>query len=254
MVYKENEKEGEKMKGREKKRGFTLIELLVVIAIIAILAAMLLPALSRARERARASVCMNNMKQIGLLLLMYTDDYDGFFPYSYKKVSDSPKIEITWNMQLCWAGYIRSEYEVSRYPKGNIVKECKLYCPTNIYGGMREINWKERLWTYAYPHSSGGWEWGVGGKPTANPPVFASRKEVMDPDKKIMLFEYWDDWYPIALSFSDFHFPEGIHSGGANFLFVDGHVEWKRKGWYNSFNDLDTAWRYRVTIMLPGAE
>jgi len=68
---------------KHRKIGFTLIELLVVIAIIAILAAILFPVFARAREQARKASCASNLKQIGLSLMMYVQDYDETYPIGY---------------------------------------------------------------------------------------------------------------------------------------------------------------------------
>jgi len=88
------------------KKGFTLIELLVVIAIIAILAAMLLPVLGKARERAKMATCISNLKQISLAIKMYADDYS--MPRMPGNVPLPGSIRNSWYEALYLLGYIKN--------------------------------------------------------------------------------------------------------------------------------------------------
>ena len=84
------------------KRGFTLIELLVVIGIIAVLAATLFPVFAAARGKARQTVCTSNLRQIGLALQMYAQDYDGMVPFA-KDASDAYVPQIWSSIPACKA-------------------------------------------------------------------------------------------------------------------------------------------------------
>jgi len=88
------------------RNGFTLIELLVVIAIIAILAAMLLPALNRARDKAIQVSCASNLKQLGVSCLMYAQDYDEWFPYGVYPSMTEPKCSNDSLILLCLNKYV----------------------------------------------------------------------------------------------------------------------------------------------------
>jgi prepilin-type N-terminal cleavage/methylation domain-containing protein len=96
------------MKINLKKSGFTLIELLVVIAIIAILAAMLLPALSRAKQTALRTRCLNNVRQAGLATTMYASDNQDLVPYGYVLSGESSQNNnATYpSTGVCWTNFI----------------------------------------------------------------------------------------------------------------------------------------------------
>ena len=109
-----------------KRKAFTLIELLVVIAIIAILAAILFPVFGRARENARRTSCLSNMKQIGLGIEQYKQDYDSMYPMAYFYVNGSSS----------GGGYVQWTGSVQPYVKS----EQLFVCPSDANGGIAPTN------------------------------------------------------------------------------------------------------------------
>ncbi len=115
------------------KHLFTLIELLVVIAIIAILAAMLLPALNKARSRAKRAQCQNNLKQIGTAIYMYGGDYNDWVPYA---TVDKVIFKSSWVSTSGWGATGSNSYFVT--PLLPYVKTGKIwYCPESVLASYK---------------------------------------------------------------------------------------------------------------------
>ncbi len=112
------------------RRAFTLIELLVVIAIIAILAAILFPVFAQARDKARAASCLSNQKQIGLGVIMYTNDYDETYPMAYYYI----------NGATSKAGYVHWTGMVEPYVKQMKSTTSVWVCPSHALKGFAPTN------------------------------------------------------------------------------------------------------------------
>ena len=215
------------------KKGFTLIELLVVIAIIAILAAILFPVFAQAREKARQTSCLSNLKQIGTATMLYADDYDECLPLMLNNV------EPQYSYFKAQAGYPCQYFNVTSAQWGLLtnypswmdsifpyVKNVEMYkCPSNkkMCGYGYNIN-------LAYPIVNGWYE-------------FASKVTALAELKNTSELVFVGDTSYIAsqnsprfelgaccLWYDDLGTEKCRHNGGSNFTFCDGHAKFYKRG------------------------
>ncbi len=198
------------------RRGFTLIELLVVIAIIALLAAILFPVFARARENARKSSCLNNIKQLGVGVQQYTQDYDETLPSSTDGNPDGINVIGGWVFYSAFGGNGTGVFDVTKGSLYPYVKGTQVYvCPSDTFGKRSGNSYAINACMVSGTRTAGIRP----GRPLAN---FNDQRSV----SQWMLFGEenaggsTDDGY---LSTGNTWTPR--HLQGTNLAFLDGHVK-----------------------------
>ena len=187
---------------RVRREGFTLIELLVVIAIIAILAAILFPVFAKAREKARQSSCSSNLKQLGVAVTQYVQDYDERMPMHVVGTNATP----TW---VYWMEGLQP------YVKNVQLMVCPSddspYAAASFSGTYRT--------TYGY-----NWTWLGSGN--ASPAYARTLAQIEFPANTVVFTESPSSY--VVHPYNPTYLVYPYHNEGANLVYVDGHAKWLR--------------------------
>ncbi len=225
------------------KKGFTLIELLVVIAIIAILAAILFPVFAQAREKARQSACLSNLKQIGTACQLYTDDYDETFPINFIKGSYAGTNYLDlWTFDQVW-----NENEIGRSWGGCLypyIKNMRMFvCPSARpeVGGAAPHDWSlvtgannyRGNTSYFYSYYMQSHPNLAGLKNPSAQAAFYEWNEIRGYWAVYPLSPTGDSianltWNGQGLKMPDAVGSSKLHNGGGNFCFADGHAKYMK--------------------------
>jgi prepilin-type N-terminal cleavage/methylation domain-containing protein/prepilin-type processing-associated H-X9-DG protein len=212
-------------------RAFTLIELLVVIAIVAILAALLLPTLSRAKDSAKSAACKSNLRQLGLALTMYANEFQHYPPQAHWDTSINKFVTYAWPAKLL--PHVADSIGVFRCPS----RGAEFNWPTNRspLGYDFPLNIDIGTTPFSYGYNAWSADGGVGGLGLSDTPV----TRVLKPADMIAIAD--------SAGGGDIHFsryrgvpiapPGDLHNRGANAVFCDGHVEWQRQSKWIEFNE-----------------
>jgi len=206
------------------RKAFTLIELLVVIAVIAVLMAILMPALNRAREQGKRAACMNNLRQLSLAWNVYADENDGKIVNANTSTGTHNRDGTCW---VYWAGRNATEEtrrdEIRRGLLYPYCPDAKLFkCPTGIRG---------ELVTYAIPDAINGY-WAI--NEAIKPYIVTLRSQIRRPGERTIFLDEgrlspasWTIWYDQERWWDQI---TARHGDGTNWGFADGHSEyWKWK-------------------------